>query len=373
VFSDRKIPEPDGQGQIAYYTADVVSYSDYYPFGMQLDGRNGNGSEYRYGAANGQEIVNEISGEGNHYTAEYWEYNPRLGKRWNPDPVVKYHESPYATFANNPIWFVDPNGADSANVNGVWKWNTEPRDSYSKISSRTGVSVGNLRSWNKYGDKSIPTGADLNLSDLNRTIGLGEDVGALHITLTGREYGLVGQNTYNNFDRYYGVMVGMEFVPTNTDGTPNYVQTVESNIDQRSLYNSDTGPSNTPLLSSPQWFSDPMSNSPNDPINIPTLFNGMRYFSSDVFQREKGRLGVFGDTPGRPYHPSGNVYFQAELSFVLDRGNGFERMASFTWGYTLFQNGKYGINGITLNNDPSFRHLEVIQQIRHSKPVIICQ
>ncbi|HYC29518.1 MAG TPA: hypothetical protein VEB42_11885 [Chitinophagaceae bacterium] len=67
---------------------------------------------YRYGF-NGQEKSIEIKGEGNHNTAEYWEYDTRLGKRWNPDPVIKYHESPYAAFANNPIWFSDPLGADT--------------------------------------------------------------------------------------------------------------------------------------------------------------------------------------------------------------------------------------------------------------------
>ncbi|PHR44306.1 MAG: hypothetical protein COA32_14935 [Fluviicola sp.] len=86
---------------------------------MQMPGRTGNSSEYRYGAANGQEKVDEISGEGNHYTAEFWEYDPRIARRWNPDPIIKAHESPYAAYANNPIWFVDPNGADTSTVDNV--------------------------------------------------------------------------------------------------------------------------------------------------------------------------------------------------------------------------------------------------------------
>lgn len=35
-----------------------------------------------------------------------------LIRRWENDPVVKPWESPYATFGNNPIVFVDPNGDD---------------------------------------------------------------------------------------------------------------------------------------------------------------------------------------------------------------------------------------------------------------------
>ena len=67
---------------------------------------------YRFGF-NGQERDDEVSGEGNSYTAEFWQYDSRLGRRFNVDPVVKVHESPYACFANNPIWIIDPNGADS--------------------------------------------------------------------------------------------------------------------------------------------------------------------------------------------------------------------------------------------------------------------
>jgi RHS repeat-associated protein len=67
---------------------------------------------YRFGF-NGQEKDDEISGTGNSYTAEFWQYDPRLGRRWNVDPVIKYHESPYAALTNNPIIMLDPNGADS--------------------------------------------------------------------------------------------------------------------------------------------------------------------------------------------------------------------------------------------------------------------
>lgn len=37
---------------------------------------------YRY-AFNGQERDDEIAGQGNIMTAEYWEYDARLGRRWN--------------------------------------------------------------------------------------------------------------------------------------------------------------------------------------------------------------------------------------------------------------------------------------------------
>jgi RHS repeat-associated protein len=64
---------------------------------------------YRFGF-NGQEMDDEIAGEGNHNTALFWEYDTRIGRRWNQDPKPNPSISDYATFANNPIWFNDPLG-----------------------------------------------------------------------------------------------------------------------------------------------------------------------------------------------------------------------------------------------------------------------
>jgi hypothetical protein len=64
---------------------------------------------YRFGAG-GQEKVDEISGSGNHYTAMFWEMDPRLGRRWNRDPKPIAEESEYAVNRNNPIKNTDPNG-----------------------------------------------------------------------------------------------------------------------------------------------------------------------------------------------------------------------------------------------------------------------
>ena len=64
----------------------------------------------RYGF-NSQEKDNEISGgDGNDYTATFWEYDPRLGRRWNIDPKPDPWQSPYVVFADNPIRYTDFNG-----------------------------------------------------------------------------------------------------------------------------------------------------------------------------------------------------------------------------------------------------------------------
>jgi RHS repeat-associated protein len=91
-----------------------IDNHDYYTFGAPMPGRQFNSNTYKYGM-NGQEKDPEIA-EGI-YTAEYWEYDSRIGRRWNTDPIVKPWESPYACFANNPIWFSDVKG-DDATENG---------------------------------------------------------------------------------------------------------------------------------------------------------------------------------------------------------------------------------------------------------------
>jgi len=83
--------------------------SDYYPFGSLKPSRNASASNYRFGF-NGQEGTDELSGVGNHTTATFWEYDTRLGRRWNLDPVDQISISNYAVFKNNPIIYTDPDG-----------------------------------------------------------------------------------------------------------------------------------------------------------------------------------------------------------------------------------------------------------------------
>jgi len=109
TISDRRIAVPSGSN-LDHYIADVLSSTDYYPFGSPMPGRNSNSADYRFGF-NGQEMDNEITGQaGTHTTAMFWEYDSRLGRRWNLDPKPQTSISYYACFANNPIAFSDING-----------------------------------------------------------------------------------------------------------------------------------------------------------------------------------------------------------------------------------------------------------------------
>jgi len=89
----------------------VEKWSNYTAFGSPMPGRSYFGSSpYRYGM-NGQENDDEITGNhGTHTTAMFWEYDSRIGRRWNIDPVFDPNTSPYACFSDNPILLSDPNG-----------------------------------------------------------------------------------------------------------------------------------------------------------------------------------------------------------------------------------------------------------------------
>jgi len=87
----------------------ILSSNDYYAFGSPLQGRSYTGileNKYRFGF-NSQMKDDDISGEGNHNSALYWEYDSRLGRRWNLDPVRQAMISQYACFDGNPIWKSD--------------------------------------------------------------------------------------------------------------------------------------------------------------------------------------------------------------------------------------------------------------------------
>ena len=106
-------------------TVHIDCFFNYFPFGMTMAGRSGSanneGSKFGF---NGQLKDDEIAGEGNTYSAQFWEYSPRIGKRWNQDPVVKPWMSPYHAFSDNPIAKTDPNGNtdDWVKTEGSDKW-----------------------------------------------------------------------------------------------------------------------------------------------------------------------------------------------------------------------------------------------------------
>ncbi len=120
TVSDRKIAhDDDSDGEIDYYTADVITAQDYYPFGMQMPGRTWSSSAYRYGFT-GHEKMNEINGAGNAYDMGARLYDPRIGRTPSVDPKAGLYPSvsPYVYALNTPIQAKDPDGNVVIFING---------------------------------------------------------------------------------------------------------------------------------------------------------------------------------------------------------------------------------------------------------------
>ena len=83
----------------------IRTCSDYSPFGVELDGRMVSDG-YRYGYQ-GSEKDDELKGNGNSYTTEFRQLDPRLGRWLILDPKLNAWESPYVSMGNNPIIYSD--------------------------------------------------------------------------------------------------------------------------------------------------------------------------------------------------------------------------------------------------------------------------
>ncbi|MFN6378600.1 MAG: RHS repeat domain-containing protein, partial [Flavobacteriales bacterium] len=115
TVSDKKIAVMSGVN-LSYYRADVVSYSDYYPFGAPMTERTAvvTPTDVRYGF-NGKEVDSEINGNGNAYDFGSRMYDARLGRWWSVDAkVVKYPAfSSFSGFGNNPNIYIDIEGEEN--------------------------------------------------------------------------------------------------------------------------------------------------------------------------------------------------------------------------------------------------------------------
>lgn len=112
VTSDQKLAVDDA-GSLDYNTADVLAYNDYYPFGMAQDERTGGGEDYRYGFQ-GQEMDDEVKGEGNSVNYKYRMHDPRVGRFFAVDPLTHKYPfySPYVFSGNQLIHMIELEGLE---------------------------------------------------------------------------------------------------------------------------------------------------------------------------------------------------------------------------------------------------------------------
>jgi len=132
AINDRKTEvDANSDGTADYYEPTILFASDYYPFGMEMPGRQYSAASYRYGF-NGKE--KDESGEFSaltHYDYGFRIYNPALGRFLSVDPLMRSYPmlTPYQFASNRPIWGIDLDGLEIKYVH------------YEKDGSRTVINV----------------------------------------------------------------------------------------------------------------------------------------------------------------------------------------------------------------------------------------
>ena len=95
------------------FRPNVITYSNYYPFGMAQPGRNLNSADYKFGY-NGKEKDDEIKGSGNSYDYGFRMYDPRVAKFLSIDPLAAEYPwyTPFQFAGNTPIQAIDLDGLE---------------------------------------------------------------------------------------------------------------------------------------------------------------------------------------------------------------------------------------------------------------------
>jgi len=149
TVSDRKLAvDSNNDGVVDYYTANVVTANDYYPYGMQINDRQFslNNSQFRYGF-NNKEKDNDIEIGAQDYGMRI--YDERTARFLSVDPITKkYPElTPYQFASNRPIEGVDIDGKEfGEGIAGAF-WGVEALISYftaATVTTATVVAVNNI-------------------------------------------------------------------------------------------------------------------------------------------------------------------------------------------------------------------------------------
>ena len=113
TFSDKRLADKNGDGTPDDPYLNILSWQDYYAFGMIQPGRSNASPSYRFGYQ-GSEKDDEIHNISGSIVSTYFrQLDIRVGRWWGIDPKSKAWESPYVSMGNNPIWFYDPDGSDT--------------------------------------------------------------------------------------------------------------------------------------------------------------------------------------------------------------------------------------------------------------------
>jgi len=186
------------------FEPDIITYSDYYPFGWVMPERQGLSDHYRYGFQ-GQERDDEVKGSGNSMDFGARIYDSRVGRWLSVDPMeAKYPMySTYNAFNNNPIFYTDPDGEEGvAAVNHKNKTITIKAVYYTQTIPTNGV-AGTAYSPDEI--KSMQKETNFTLNGLNLSVSEGDYAGYnvqfdIEFREGGQSYELSGKAEKESFE-----------------------------------------------------------------------------------------------------------------------------------------------------------------------------
>ena len=113
ITGDKDAIDDTGGNLVDAFRANLLATYDYYPFGAPMKERKYLSSDYRYGFQ-GQEMDDEIKGNGNSVNYKYRMHDPRLGRflAMDADSMIRKYPyySPYAFSGNRVIDKVEIEG-----------------------------------------------------------------------------------------------------------------------------------------------------------------------------------------------------------------------------------------------------------------------
>jgi len=116
TVSDNKLLIYRGNA-VSLYKPEILSYSDYYPFGWTMPGRAESITGYRYGF-NGKEKDDNVKGAGVQYDYGFRIYDSRIARFLSVDPLTRSYPmlTPYQFASNRPIDGIDWDGLEWRDV-----------------------------------------------------------------------------------------------------------------------------------------------------------------------------------------------------------------------------------------------------------------
>jgi muramidase (phage lysozyme) len=161
-----------------------------------MAGRGYSSEAYRFGF-NGNEKDDEVKGDDNHLSFGDFGCDPRLGKRWNIDPLtLKYpSHSPFSVFNDNPIFFIDPTGMMAEDPGDIYSSDGRHLKNDGKVDEKVYVvDKSKIASTGKWAvkDQIEVTGMT------NKELNLRASLSTLKQTEAGRLNKALDYNTWNN-------------------------------------------------------------------------------------------------------------------------------------------------------------------------------